>query len=101
MRSWRLEAFPEARIYASPPILTAINNEIQGEITHWRGMFGAERVPLHPQIPEPFYHSFFTLEGDESSLVHLLAPLQGNTIDHTIFWLSRERVIVAGSPPND
>jgi hypothetical protein len=60
-------------------------------------MFGEERIPLHPKVPEPFYHTFFTLEGDESSPIHLLAPLQGDTVDHTIFWLPKERIIVAGT----
>ena len=62
-------------------------------------MFGPERIPLHPKTPEPFYHTFFTLEGDESSPIHLLTPLQGDTVDHTIFWLPRERIIVAGPHP--
>jgi hypothetical protein len=92
-----LDAFPEARFYASPQVLKALNNEIEGKILHWRGMFGEERIPLHPQVPEPFYHTFFTLEGDESSPIHLLAPLQGDTVDHTIFWLPKERIIIAGT----
>ena len=59
-------------------------------------MFGPERIPLDPRVPEAFHHTFFTLEGNEGSPVHLLAPLQGDTVDHTIFWLPRERTIVAG-----
>lgn len=92
------DVFPNARFYASPQVLQAINNEIEGKIPHWRGMFGPERIPLDPKVPEPFYHTFFTLEGDESNPIHLLAPLQGDTIDHTIFWLPKERVIIAGLP---
>ena len=30
------------------------------------------------------------------SPIHLLSPLQGDTVDHTMFWLPTEGVIVAG-----
>jgi hypothetical protein len=60
-------------------------------------MFGPERISLDPKVPESFYHTFFTLEGDESNPIHLLASLQGDTIDHTIFWLPKERLITAGA----
>lgn len=92
-----LESFPNARLYATPETLAAIHNEIEDKIPHWREVFGPERIALQPQIPEPFQHTFFTLKGDETNPIHLLAPLQGDTIDHTIFWLPKERVLITGN----
>lgn len=91
-----LEAFPEARFYASLQTVEAINNEAW-RTKEWIKMFGPEKIPAEPRVPEVFNHTFFTLEGDDSSPIHLLSPLQGDTIDHTMFWLPTERVIVAGN----
>jgi glyoxylase-like metal-dependent hydrolase (beta-lactamase superfamily II) len=90
-----LDAFPEARFYASLQTVEAINNEAW-RTKDWIKMFGPEKIPAEPKVPEVFNHTFFTLEGDEMSPIHLLSPLQGDTVDHTMFWLPTEGVIVAG-----
>ena len=46
--------------------------------------------------PTPFHHSLFVLDGDLDSPVVLLGPLQGDSVDHTLFWLPTERTIICG-----
>jgi glyoxylase-like metal-dependent hydrolase (beta-lactamase superfamily II) len=41
-------------------------------------------------------YSFFMLPGDPSSPVVLLGPVQGDSVDHTLFWLPTERTIITG-----
>jgi len=62
----------------------------------WPTVFGAENVPAKPTKPTPFHHSLFVLEGNEKSPVLLLGPLQGDSVDHTLFWLPTERTVICG-----
>lgn len=43
-----------------------------------------------------FPYSFFTLPGDTASPVVLLGPVQGDSVDHTLFWLPSEKIIITG-----
>ncbi|TKA41805.1 hypothetical protein B0A54_08231 [Friedmanniomyces endolithicus] len=62
----------------------------------WPTVFGAENVPAKPTKPTPFHHSLFVLEGNEKSPVLLLGPLQGDSVDHTLFWLPTEHTVICG-----
>ena len=53
-------------------------------------------MPAKPTKPEIYDYSFFTLEGNEASPVCLLGPVQGDSVDHTLFWLPREKVVITG-----
>jgi glyoxylase-like metal-dependent hydrolase (beta-lactamase superfamily II) len=90
-----LEAFPQAKFYAHSYVRAGIDREYDEKVVYWPSVFG-EDVPKHPQKPEIFPYSFFILPGDEGSPVTLLGPVQGDSIDHTIFWLPRERVVITG-----
>lgn len=64
-------------------------------------MFGRENIPARPAKPEGFGFSFFVLDGEgeeeeKGSPVILLGPVQGDSVDHTLFWLPRERTVVCG-----
>jgi glyoxylase-like metal-dependent hydrolase (beta-lactamase superfamily II) len=76
-----LEAFPKAKFYAAPYVRAGIDRE---------------NVPVAPQRPEPYSYSFFILEGDEASPVCLLGPVQGDSVDHTLFWLPVEKTLITG-----
>lgn len=90
------EAFPEAKFYAAPYVLAGINREYDQKVTYWPSVFGAENVYSAPRRPEVFGFSFFVLDGDPDSPVVLLGPLQGDSVDHTLFWLQREKTIICG-----
>jgi glyoxylase-like metal-dependent hydrolase (beta-lactamase superfamily II) len=65
-------------------------------VKYWPTVFGEENVHKEPRRPEVFGFSFFVLSGDPSSPVVLLGPLQGDSVDHTLFWLPAEKTIVCG-----
>lgn len=49
-----------------------------------------------PVIPTPYDFTFFTLPGDEHSPVYLLSPLNGDTVDETLFWIPSISTLIAG-----
>jgi hypothetical protein len=59
-------------------------------------LFGKENCPENPKKPDVYPYSFFILPGDESSPIVLLGPVQGDSVDHTLFWLPQERTIITG-----
>ncbi|RAL17193.1 MBL fold metallo-hydrolase [Aspergillus homomorphus CBS 101889] len=96
-----LDAYPAAKFYAAPYVLAGIEREYAEKVAYWPSVLGAENVPATPRKPEPFPFSFFLLEdeGDDepaNSPIVLLGPLQGDAIDHTVFWLPRERTVICG-----
>ena len=91
-----LDAFPAAKFYAAPYVLAGINREYDDKAKYWPAVFGKESVPELPRKPEEFTFSFFMLQGNPESPVVLLGPLQGDSVDHTIFWLPQERTVICG-----
>ncbi|KAF3385719.1 hypothetical protein DPV78_012531 [Talaromyces pinophilus] len=91
-----LEAFPEARFFAAPYVLAGINKEYDDKVVYWPSIFGRENIPEKPRKPDPFEYTFFVLDGNPESPVHLLGPVQGDSVDHTIFWLPKERTLICG-----
>lgn len=59
-------------------------------------VYGADNIAQQPVIPIPYDFTFFTLPGDESSPVHLLSPLNGDTVDETLFWIPSIGTLIAG-----
>ncbi|KAL4927997.1 MBL fold metallo-hydrolase [Aspergillus undulatus] len=90
------EAYPDAKFYAAPYVLAGINREYDDKVKYWPSVFGAENVHAAPRRPEEFNFSFFALDANPESPVVLLGPLQGDSVDHTLFWLPNEKTIVCG-----
>ncbi|KAK8193862.1 putative metallo-beta-lactamase domain protein [Phyllosticta capitalensis] len=88
-----LDAFPAAKLYAAPYVCAAIDREYDEKIQYWPSKLGADLVPTRPRKPEPYPFSFFSLDG---GLVVLLGPVQGDSIDNTLFWLPAERTVIVG-----
>ena len=91
-----LDAFQAAKFYAAPYVLAGINREYDDKVKYWPTIFGKESVPEVPRKPEEFGFSFFMLQGNPESPVVLLGPLQGDSVDHTIFWLPHEKTVICG-----
>lgn len=91
-----LEAFPSAEFYAAPYVLAGINREYDDKVSYWPTVFGKDNVPEAPRKPKVFDFSFFMFEDNPGSPVVLLGPLQGDSVDHTIFWMPSERTVVCG-----
>lgn len=90
-----LSAFPSATLYAAPYVCAGIDREYDEKIVFWPKLYGKD-VPERPRKPTPFTFSFVTLDGDTESPILLLGPLQGDSVDHTLFWMPREKVVVCG-----
>jgi glyoxylase-like metal-dependent hydrolase (beta-lactamase superfamily II) len=91
-----LDAFPTAKFYAAPYVLEGINREYDDKVKYWPTVFGQENVPEAPRKPDEFNFGFFLLNGNPESPVVLLGPLQGDSVDHTVFWLPTEKTVVCG-----
>ncbi|GIK05513.1 hypothetical protein Aspvir_009626 [Aspergillus viridinutans] len=91
-----LDAFPTAKFYAAPYVLEGINREYDDKVKYWPTVFGQENVPEAPRKPDEFNFGFFLLNRNPGSPVVLLGPLQGDSVDHTIFWLPTEKTVVCG-----
>ncbi|OOF95726.1 hypothetical protein ASPCADRAFT_506562 [Aspergillus carbonarius ITEM 5010] len=92
-----LSAFPEAKFYAAPYVLARINNEYDQKRTYWPTLLGEDLVPTTPRKPDPYPFSFFCLDGE---VVVLLGPVQGDSVEQTVFWIpgfwGRKRGMLAG-----
>lgn len=91
-----LEAFPAAAFYAAPYVRAGIDREYDEKVKFWPTIFGVENVPEMPRKPEPYPYSFILLDGNPSSPIMLLGPVQGDTVDHTLFWLPSEKTVITG-----
>ncbi|KAH6724307.1 beta-lactamase-like protein [Leptodontidium sp. 2 PMI_412] len=91
-----LAANPTAKFYAAPYVRAGIDREYDEKVKFWPTVYGKENVPDTPRKPDPYNYSFILLEGNESSPIMLLGPVQGDSVDHTLFWLPTEKTIVMG-----
>jgi glyoxylase-like metal-dependent hydrolase (beta-lactamase superfamily II) len=83
-----LDAFPSAQLLAAPYVCAGIEREYDSKVEYWPKVFGKENFhEKPPQKPRPFGFSFLALEGDEDCPVVLLGPVQGDSVDHCLFWI--------------
>lgn len=90
-----LEAFPSALFYAAQYVRDGIDREYDEKIVFWPTLYG-DKVPKAPRKPDVYPYSFITLADNASSPIILLGPVQGDSIDHTLFWLPVEKVLITG-----
>jgi len=90
-----LDAFPEALFYAKDYVRAGIDREYEEKVVFWPSVYG-DKVPKQPKKPEIYPYSFITLADNATSPIMLLGPVQGDSIDHTLFWLPVEKTIITG-----
>lgn len=88
-----LDAHPGAVLYAAPYVCAGIDREYDDKVVYWPSVFGAEMVPARPRKPTPYPWSFFRLDGE---VVVLLGPVQGDAVDHTLFYLPGAKTVICG-----
>lgn len=88
-----LEAHPNAVLYAAPYVCEAINREYDEKVVYWPTIVGKEMVPALPRKPTPYPYSFFRLDGE---VVVLMGPVQGDSVDHTLFWIPGAKTVICG-----
>lgn len=98
-RSWAANKSSTAALLALtciPQVCAGIDREYDEKVKYWPSVFGEDNVPTNPTKPTPFHHSLFVLDGNVDSPIVLLGPLQGDSVDHTLFWLPSEKTIICG-----
>lgn len=88
-----LAAHPEATLYAAPYVCAGIEAEYDEKVVYWPSVLGKNLVPEKPTKPVPYPFSFFQLDGE---VVVLLGPVQGDSVDHTLFWIPGAKTVVCG-----
>ncbi|KAK9486021.1 beta-lactamase-like protein [Lipomyces starkeyi] len=90
------DEFPGIQYYASSVATKEIEHDAPKKVEEWSSVHGPENIVQNTTIPTPYDYSFFALPGDEDSPVHLLGPLTGDTVHHTLFWIPSIRTLIAG-----
>lgn len=71
-----------------------IEREYEDKVNYWPAQLGAHNFsPRPPAKPEPYAFSFVSVDGEP---VFLLGPVQGDAVDHTLFWVPGEKTLIAG-----
>jgi len=87
------DAFPDARILATPATVAHINATQAAKLAYWGPQMGAGK-PTRIVIPEPLDGDTLTLEGQPIKIIGLTGP----TPDRTVLWIPALRTILGGIP---
>src|ERR1043165_8349458 len=85
------QAFPKAKIVATPAVIKEIQATWQGKVKQWGPMYGA-LIPTQPVIPTPLKGDVLTLEGKTLEIKHGT----GDAADETYVWIPSIKTVVAG-----
>jgi glyoxylase-like metal-dependent hydrolase (beta-lactamase superfamily II) len=86
------DAFPGARVIASPQVVEDIRKSIPLKVKRWGPMLGANG-PRHPAAPNVLTGNSFELEGHR---FEVLGPMQGDHVHATAVWIPEIKTLVAG-----
>lgn len=86
------QAFPDARIVASPVVVADIWQSLPLKVKRWSPMLGANG-PRMPTAPEPLASDTILLEGHP---LKVIGPLQGDHVHATALWSPELRALFAG-----
>ncbi|MCS4281182.1 MBL fold metallo-hydrolase [Stenotrophomonas rhizophila] len=87
------DAFPDARILATPATVAHINATQAAKLAYWGPQMGAGK-PSRIVIPTPLDGDTLTLEGQPIKIIGLTGP----TPDRTVLWIPDLRTVLGGIP---
>ncbi|MEN4950878.1 MBL fold metallo-hydrolase [Stenotrophomonas sp. TWI819] len=87
------DAFPDARILATPATVAHINATQAAKLAYWGPQMGAGK-PNRIVIPAPLDGDTLTLEGQPIKIIGLTGP----TPDRTVLWIPALRTLLGGIP---
>jgi glyoxylase-like metal-dependent hydrolase (beta-lactamase superfamily II) len=90
-----LKEYPRAKFFATPHTCSEIRKDFE-EKKAFMGAWYGDDILANPRLPEPYPCSFFVLPGNLSQPVILLGPLQGDTVNCTMFWMPGEGTVITG-----
>src|ERR1700732_1503593 len=86
------EAYPRARIIASPAVVDRINKVYQEKIDKWKTILGSGATS-HVVAIEKFDGNIIEFEG---SKIEVLTNIQGDTDENTMLWIPEQKILIAG-----
>lgn len=86
------EAFPGAKIVATPETIELINNIQAKELARWKPIFG-DKITDNPLIPEPIQKKQLELEGH---IFGIIRGVQGDAEGSSFVWLPELKAVIAG-----
>ncbi|NYF37840.1 MBL fold metallo-hydrolase [Stenotrophomonas sp. JAI102] len=87
------DAFPDARILATPATVAHINATQAAKLAYWGPRMGAGK-PTRIVIPRPLDGDTLTLEGQPIRIIGLTGP----TPDRTVLWIPTLHTVLGGIP---
>ncbi|WP_242111865.1 MBL fold metallo-hydrolase [Luteimonas aquatica] len=88
-----VEAFPEAKVLATPQTIAHIRETSAGKLRFWGPKLGAG-APTRIVVPEPLQGDRIALEGNALQIL----GLDGPTPDRSVVWIPSIRAVVGGIP---
>ncbi|MBD2805859.1 MBL fold metallo-hydrolase [Xenorhabdus sp. 42] len=85
------DAFPKAKVIASPETIKAINETKDGKLAYWGGIL-ADQAPQKIIVPEPMKGNSFSIDGEKL----IVEGLDGPAPDRTFVWIPKLKAIVGG-----
>jgi glyoxylase-like metal-dependent hydrolase (beta-lactamase superfamily II) len=85
-------AFPNARIVATPYVVTDIEKSFPKKIAEWGPKLGAN-APRKPTLPQALSGTSLALEGHA---IEVIGPVQGDTANNTMLWVPGLKALIAG-----
>lgn len=90
------EAFPKAKVIASPETIKEINKTKDGKLAYWGGIL-ADQAPKKVIVPEPLKGNTFTVDGEKL----IIEGLDGPAPDRTFVWVPKLKAVVGGVTVSD
>jgi len=87
------DAFPDARILATPATVAHINATQAAKLAYWGPQMGAGK-PTRIVIPKPLDGGTLSLEGQPIRIIGLTGP----TPDRTVLWIPTLHTVLGGIP---
>ncbi|MBD2781073.1 MBL fold metallo-hydrolase [Xenorhabdus szentirmaii] len=85
------DAFPKAKVIASPETIKAINETKDGKLAYWGGIL-ADQAPQKIIVPEPMKGNSFSIDGEKL----IVEGLDGPAPDRTFVWIPKLKAVVGG-----
>ncbi|CDG22178.1 Putative exported protein [Xenorhabdus poinarii G6] len=90
------DAFPDAKVIASPETIKAINETKDGKLAYWGGIL-ADQAPKKIIVPAPLQGNSFTVDGKKL----VVEGLDGPAADRTFVWIPELKAVVGGVTVSD
>ncbi len=86
------QAFPKAKVVATPETVAEIKKTWKGKVKQWGPMYGAN-LTATPVIPTPIKDKTLTLEGQT---LEIHGMIQGDSPENSYVWIPSTKTVIAG-----